>query len=276
MVRRTGHPRCRPFHPESLSLTLADLRHSKSETPFEAPTTGDRLLGFDVLRCGAVLLVLFRHIGRERLDLPAWLQPPVEWLHRVGWAGVDLFFVLSGFLVSRLLFREWKRHRSLDIGRFLFRRGLKIYPGFWAFLVFELAYRLWRHDAIEWARFGAEFFFVQNYLPGLLGPTWSLAVEEHFYLLLVVALGGSVRGRKAVADPFRWISVAAPVLIGASLVGRWLTWRSIGIEPYWTHLRLDAFAWGTLLAYASCFHDDRLRGWISRWRGMILATAKSR
>lgn len=227
----------------------------------------------DVLRCIAVLMVLFRHIGRERLDLPAWLRPTVGWLHMIGWAGVDFFFVLSGFLVSGLLFREWRRHGSLAPGRFLLRRALKIYPGFWVFLAFELAYRLWRHFPVEWERFGAEFFFVQNYLPGLLGHTWSLAVEEHFYLLLVAALWAAARRRSGVADPFRWLPWAAVVIVVGSLVARWLTLRWHGVELYLTHLRLDAFAWGTLLAYAYHFHGERLGGALAGRTPWLLATA---
>ena len=72
----------------------------------------------DVLRCVAVLLVVGYHMPYYRL----W--------GRIGWIGVDLFFVLSGFLISGLLFREFRDTGSIDVKRFLIRRGLKIYPSF--------------------------------------------------------------------------------------------------------------------------------------------------
>ncbi|HXJ16319.1 MAG TPA: acyltransferase, partial [Candidatus Polarisedimenticolia bacterium] len=73
----------------------------------------------DVLRSIAVLLVLLYHseIGTR--------------LANAGWAGVDLFFVLSGFLISGLLFTEYKKRGSIDFKRFFIRRGLKIYPAFY-------------------------------------------------------------------------------------------------------------------------------------------------
>ena len=57
---------------------------------------------------------------------------------RTGWVGVDLFFVLSGFLISGLLFQEYARHRRIDLRRFFLRRGLKIYPAFYVMLFVTL------------------------------------------------------------------------------------------------------------------------------------------
>src|ERR1700683_1541313 len=77
----------------------------------------------DVLRCVAVLLVMFRHSDVS------------DFLRRVGWIGVDLFFVLSGFLISGLLFSEYKKRHAISLKRFFIRRGLKIYPAFYVFLL---------------------------------------------------------------------------------------------------------------------------------------------
>ena len=77
----------------------------------------------DVLRCVAVLLVLMNH-GRVS-----------EFFNRTGWAGVDFFFVLSGFLISGLLFGEHEKHGTINFKRFFIRRGLKIYPAFYVFLI---------------------------------------------------------------------------------------------------------------------------------------------
>ena len=69
--------------------------------------------GLDFLRTIAVIMVLGRH------------AVPGSWLGRAGWEGVDLFFVLSGFLISGLLFDAWLKHGTVDVPRFLVRRGLK-------------------------------------------------------------------------------------------------------------------------------------------------------
>src|SRR6266536_4891341 len=130
----------------------------------------------DALRAVAILLVLGRHFGYFRL----WDQ--------VGWAGVDLFFVLSGFLISGLLFAEWKQRGSIGIARFYVRRGLKIYPAFYAFLAMTaVAGSVWpgfTPAPLTRAHALAEMLFLQSYWMGIWGHTWSLAVEEHFYIAL--------------------------------------------------------------------------------------------
>ena len=86
----------------------------------QPPARNGRL---DILRCVAVVLVMIHHAG---------ISP---FFTRVGWIGVDLFFVLSGFLISGLLFSEYQRRGSIDFKRFFIRRGLKIYPAFYVFLL---------------------------------------------------------------------------------------------------------------------------------------------
>src|SRR5271168_36950 len=90
-----------------------------------------RLRQLDVLRGVAILLVLGRHLDSVPTDAPGAIQSAFDLWMRAGWIGVDLFFVLSGFLVSGLLFREYARYGDVRAGRFLLRRGLKIYPAFY-------------------------------------------------------------------------------------------------------------------------------------------------
>src|SRR5262249_60135649 len=105
-------------------------------------------------------------------------------IHRIGWMGVDLFFVLSGFLVSGVLFREYQRHQGLQVGRFLARRGFKIYPGFYLLLLatWAMGASAGPRGAITTPQLLREAFYLQSYVPGFWSHTWSLAVEEHFYL----------------------------------------------------------------------------------------------
>jgi peptidoglycan/LPS O-acetylase OafA/YrhL len=107
---------------------------------------------------------------------------------RGGWIGVDLFFVLSGFLVSGLLFREHQKFGGISAKDFLIRRGFKIYPAFWMLIgVTALLHGLFRHQFNTKATL-SELLFLQNYSRGLWPHTWSLAVEEHFYILLLILL----------------------------------------------------------------------------------------
>ena len=150
--------------------------------------TAARITGLDLLRFIAVMLVLFRHLHPPADGFSGWGRI-LELLQNGGWVGVDIFFVLSGFLVSRLLFSEFKRRGDFFLGRFLVRRAFKIYPAFWVLIAVTVAVRLFRsHPDLSSRNLVNELLFIQNYGFGLWGHTWSLAVEEHFYLLFAGAL----------------------------------------------------------------------------------------
>jgi peptidoglycan/LPS O-acetylase OafA/YrhL len=205
-----------------------------------------RIRELDVLRALAVLLVLGRHVP----SVPGW--------GRAGWVGVDLFFVLSGFLISGLLFSEYKLHGKISVRAFLVRRGFKIYPPFYVFLAVTVAVE----GAGSGARIASEAFFLQSYLPGMWKHTWSLAVEEHFYLFLAMLLWGLSRLRPRSRNPFTAlpfifialaISAMALRLTNASL-------REFQFETHLfpSHLRVDSLFFGVLLGYAYHFR----RGWL--------------
>ena len=138
-----------------------------------------RNFNLDALRGIAIMLVVLFH-----LDVPVFRTG--------GWIGVDLFFVLSGFLISGLLFREWTTTGTINIPRFYIRRGFKIYPPFYVLLAVTVAVNLVAPGIpsfpVTVRTAFAEATFTQNYFQGIWGQTWSLAVEEHFYLLLPVVL----------------------------------------------------------------------------------------
>src|SRR3954462_14107971 len=103
--------------------------------------SGNRWQSLDVLRGVAVLLVLFRHLElKAPTSRSTELYHFVYTLQRGGWVGVDLFFVLSGFLVSGILFRQYQRDGHIRPIQFLIRRGFKIYPAFWALILVTLVW----------------------------------------------------------------------------------------------------------------------------------------
>jgi peptidoglycan/LPS O-acetylase OafA/YrhL len=228
-----------------------------------------RNASLDVLRAVAVLLVFCYHSEGALL------------VSRFGWIGVDLFFVLSGFLVSGLLFREYQATRQVRPGRFLMRRGLKIYPQFYFFIAAVLATACFQGNPPHVAQVAAELAFVQNYYPGLWGHTWSLGVEEHFYLLLTLAI--VMLARRGGANPFRalpgWIASSCVVILGLRI----LTWK---LHPEITgyrnvfpsHLRIDSLLTGVLISYYHTFHDAdfarfmrRVGGWVPLASILLLA-----
>src|SRR4051812_44086102 len=97
-------------------------------------TDSRRIIQLDVLRAVGILLVLGRHSPLAPRAAGHFEKFSKYWAC-IGWSGVDLFFVLSGFLIGGLLFQEIKTHGSLDIRRFLIRRAFKIWPTYFVYLV---------------------------------------------------------------------------------------------------------------------------------------------
>jgi peptidoglycan/LPS O-acetylase OafA/YrhL len=213
--------------------------------------------------------VLGRHVvGRT---VPPALAPLFTPWKRFGWVGVDLFFVLSGFLVSGLLFAEHQRRGELRPLRFLGRRGFKIYPAFYLMLLVSWFLVEGRVAPMV---FVDEALFIQNYTAQLWGHTWSLAIEEHFYIAL--ALGLWLLARAGRAEPFRHLPRIFVGVAVAALAGRLITFALV--RPVWlihpTHLRIDGLLFGTVLSYAWAYHRERLKAVVGRFRGVIaLASA---
>jgi peptidoglycan/LPS O-acetylase OafA/YrhL len=239
-----------------------------------APVTATRVRQLDVLRGLAVILVLGRHMQLPSDAVARPIRAVAAVWYQVGWTGIDLFFVLSGFLISGLLFTEYQKHGTLRIGQFLIRRGFKIYPAFYVMLaatVVATAYHSHLPSGYM-LRVLTEAVYLQNYLPPVWGPTWSLAVEEHFYLLLALALFLMVR-RGSREDPFRTLVF---VIAGVAAMALSLRIYTTLAYPYSerrnffpTHLRLDAIAWGALLGYWYHFQRRRLLAFVERRRWLI-------
>jgi len=140
----------------------------------------------DALRTAAIVLVIGNHLavgGSELAPSPVWSFT----LFRYGWTGVDLFFVLSGFLIGRQLQRELQRTGSVNVPRFLLRRGLRIWPLYFAWVAF-LALALGK-----WRGLGPDLLFLSNYVQGQVSGGWSLSTEEQFYLVVPLLLLGAQR-----------------------------------------------------------------------------------
>jgi len=233
-----------------------------------------RVRQLDVLRGVAVILVLGRHMQLPPAEAAPLIRAAAAIWHQVGWIAIDLFFVLSGFLISGLLFTEYQKHHALRIGRFLLRRGFKIYPAFYVMLAATVAVTAY-HSQLPSGfllRVLTEAVYLQNYLPPVWGPTWSLAVEEHFYLLLAVAFFVMVR-RGSRDDPFRRLVYVVGAVAVLALSLRIYT---VATYPYSdrrnffpTHLRLDAIAWGVLLGYWYHFRRAQLLSFLERHRALI-------
>jgi peptidoglycan/LPS O-acetylase OafA/YrhL len=231
--------------------------------------------GLDTLRASAIALVFMYHY-----EVFVSGAPTFGWLSDVGWAGVDLFFVLSGYLIANQLFAGRARGQSLSLPRFYARRALRTLPVFWlvlaAFVLFPAA--LGGRTPPPWWRF---LTFTQNIglQPGTaFSHAWSLCVEEQFYLVLpaILAFGAWVSrrrtpGRAAPTRAHGWALMAALVAVGVA--ARCILWQTYGRPAdgrgdgymawiyYDTLCRFDEFIPGVAVAMLKNFHRptwDRL------------------
>jgi len=231
--------------------------------------SGGRLHGLDSLRAIAVLVVVLHHTWGNAV--PGILQP----IQAYGWMGVDLFFVLSGYLIGSQLLRQYAAGRAPSLADFYVRRGFRILPAYllvlaiyssapslreqpkmvplWRFVSFTMNLGLDRSE-------GAAF-----------SHAWSLCVEEHFYLLFplvcillmrrpsvkgTVVAAGCIVVAGAAIRLFSWIWLVGPVV---RLHGADAAMEAVYPEYiyYPTYTRLDGLLAGVTLAAIKVFRP----GW---------------
>lgn len=229
----------------------------------------------DVWRAVATIAVLGRHMKVCPPELNREAHYLTFFWQQGGWVGVDFFFVLSGFLISGLLFREYQKYNSISFKNFFLRRGLKIYPPFVLLIVSTVLLRTLAGEYVYQEGLIRELLFVQNYLDGLWNHTWSLAVEEHFYILLPLVFMLSLRFKKTNTAPFIWIPVAFAALAVTTLMLRIDTaanWPKFDFKThvFATHLRLDSLFCGVTISYFYHWHPERLKSLNQRFRSLFL------
>ncbi len=217
-------------------------------------SSSNRLAQLDFLRAVAIVLVIGNHAAICPPETNVFFNKITSLWYRGGWAGVDLFFVLSGFLIGGLLFNEFKKYGTIDLKRFLIRRGFKIYPAFWFFTFITLVITVLSGEMVYRGGFLSELFFIQNYKPGIWDHTWSLAVEEHFYIFLSLLFFIILTTAKNISEKtFDIIPKIFLLLAVVCLFWRHLYYDYAGfsyvINMELTHLRIDSLFFGVFLSY---------------------------
>lgn len=206
-------------------------------------------------------------------------QPTFGWASEVGWTGVDLFFVLSGYLISNQLFAGLARGEVLAPHAFYARRALRTWPAFWVVLTLYFLFPafmggqplppLWRF-----------LTFTQNI--GLHAGTgfshaWSLCIEEQFYLILplvvIAGMQGFVRRRHG------WLLIVMLITLGVAC--RTILWVDhgtyhTGYYPYIyysTLCRFDEFLPGVAVAALKNFHRPFWERMMRRGQRLLLLGA---
>lgn len=226
---------------------------------------GGRVYGLDIFRSFAILFVLVGH-GFEHSKI----APQLQIFGRLGILGVELFFVLSGFLIGGIIMRliEQGKFNSLrNASDFWIRRWLRTLPLYFVILLAFLRFDY--HGRHELTDYPGYFFFIQNFaykIPEFFELSWSLAIEEHFYLWfpLVFLLWKKLLRRAGMAIIFSsltFVAIAYVFRLSQPLFSDWnefnRTIRLIVVS------RLDAIMFGVLIAATKHYWNDAFQ-WIKR------------
>jgi peptidoglycan/LPS O-acetylase OafA/YrhL len=224
----------------------------------------DRRTDLDVVRGIAILLAMGWHIN-STLSGNRVLDPLLYPGHSIGWAGVDIFFVLSGFLVGGMIFRELHQTGTFNHVRFYSRRIWRLWPTLYTFILVMLLF-----GGMGWSDGWKIAAHVQNYCSlRMAHHLWSLAVEEHFYLLfslllpLVSFLGAGGRRVRSILIAIMVVSI--PLRLLAAMSGA----TAVQVQTQ-TQYRLDGLACGVLLAQIALFKPDLFSA-IARQKALWLA-----
>lgn len=189
--------------------------------------SGNYFASFDILRLFVFLLIFAHH-----------LQIPLKFIIDNGWIGVDILFVLSGFLVTYLLLKEREKTGSISLKNFFVRRILRIWPLYFLYLLLIGHYReTWSY-----------FLFLGNWkiiFQGwgdftLVGHLWAISVEEQFYFMWPLIL--------IYLKSFKLLLLASVLLIIFPLFLRLFITGNYLNAYLNTFARIDTFGWGILLA----------------------------
>jgi peptidoglycan/LPS O-acetylase OafA/YrhL len=240
----------------------------------------EKLHGLDHLRTLAISWVFFFHY--QSSDFPDWILDIKDF----GWVGVDLFFVLSGFLIARQLFAELKSTNKVDVKQFFIKRFFRIIPVYLVVVAIYFLIPVFREKESLPAlwRF---LTFTQNLgldpsINGTFSHAWSLCVEEQFYFLfpLVILLSVYLNiAKKGVCillafflftSLFRlylWYDYMEPLIKSDGKYGDfWITWIY-----YPTYTRLDGLLTGISIAGLFVFYPA-LKEKITKYSNLLLLT----
>ena len=230
-----------------------------------------KLFGLDHLRAVAIIFVFVYHYG-VLFGHPEWIRA----ISTFGWSGVDLFFVLSGYLISSQLFATISRGKKISFKIFFLKRFFRIIPAYMVVLALYFLFPFLRErEAL--APLWKYVTFTQNIgldsrTHGTFSHAWSLCIEEQFYLLLPLTLMALVYV-KATKRAY----ILLIFLFAAGLVIRWYCWHYVvapfaGSDLFWanwqewvyypTYTRLDGLVAGVSLAALLQFQPkirDRLQ-----------------
>jgi peptidoglycan/LPS O-acetylase OafA/YrhL len=232
-------------------------------------STPTRHHGLDTLRALAIVVVMFYHLTIFG-ELPDRILPVTYF----GWMGVDLFFVLSGFLIGQQVFRPYRNGGQFSILDFYRRRAFRILPAYLAVLMLYVLVPVWRESprlAPLWKFLTFTMNFGVSFDRHAFSHAWSLCVEEHFYLILPLLVVLLMRRPSARITAVVLTSIVlGGIALRAFLILRYpdSVWTGIYYPSY---TRLDGLTIGVSLAVLRTFRPEAWQKLMRRGNSLLVA-----
>ena len=232
----------------------------------------------DGIRAIAVLWViifhawLFQYNDFTEVGDQVFENPFLIWITK-GDLGVDLFFVISGFLIGTILFKEFKRTNRLNFKKFYIRRILRLLPVY----VFSMIIGIYFIEGDAWKSAWSNLLYINNYVRGsYMGWTWSLAIEEQFYIVIPFLIAFVFPFFKRKTLPFlilTFITIALTYHYSVNIFDFKVPFESSFLDDRWmdwfweyymlTHLRYGGLLSGVVGAYINVYHQDKIKAFFS-------------
>jgi len=237
------------------------------EEPKAVPARETRIPSLDGFRAVSIIMVLLHHATRTA-QFPPQLTATLKYVIN-GNLGVRIFFVISGLLITSLLLKEEDRKGKVSLALFYERRGARILPVYWTYILAVFVYSVVcgmivpSRPFVEALTFSTSWFHTHQWV---FEHSWSLSVEEVFYLLWPLTLT-MLRHRGRV--------ILALAVIAAGPVIRGLLYNLYGGDEYFARFSLgllgnvDPIMWGCLLALIRHRHPALLER-LGSWRPLVL------
>ena len=219
----------------------------------ETISSSKRISSIDIFRSMAIISVVLFHFNG--------LLPK-------GYLGVDLFFVISGFLIGGILTKEFNNKKPVNFFKFIVQRGFKVWPSYYTFFIVGSLLARFLYDTVDPTQI-VQFnltdmprylFFYQNYTGApwhySFDHIWSLCIEEHFYILLPIVFIIAQRiNKKEVL-----IALVILMILGGITSKFFMFFYTNSKDTYCaTNNRIDALSWGVLLNFSIVYSEDFFR-----------------
>jgi len=213
----------------------------------------------DGIRALSILLVMISHAGFGHI-VP-------------GGFGVTIFFFISGYLITSLLIAEAEKYQHIDLKKFYIRRFWRLLPPAIYFIVISSLLIFYINHSIKVSEILAALFYSANYykifihftnVDGLLSPfniLWSLAIEEHFYILFAPLLAFTYRSNRYYQIIVLFLVLPLVIRLGYALIFPDMLHEG-GYTYSATEARIDSIAFGCFMAYL--LHKPIQKEWIER------------